>query len=331
MMMTFIWPWMLIALVLVPLLVGAYVRLLRKRRQAVVDLGPLGVMHDGSGRGPSRRRHIPALLFAIGLTLNLFGLARPEMFVDLPRVEGTVILAFDVSSSMTADDLEPTRLEAAKAAARALVEHQPSTVRIGVVAFSNGGLVVQPPTDDQAAVFAAIDRLDPQGATSLAQGIYAALNAIAGEAIAIDAEALEEGGPIEIGSYPSAVVLLLTDGENTASTDPLEIAQLAAEAGVRIYPVGIGSPEGAVLQIDGYSILSRLDESLLQEIAGLTNGAYYRAGDRESLQEIYRNVDLQLTISGDKTEVTFLFAGLGLLFFLVGGATSLLWFGRMPL
>jgi Ca-activated chloride channel family protein len=106
---------------------------------------------------------------------------------------------------------------------------------------------------------------------------------------------------------------------------------VAAEAGVRIYPVGIGSPEGAILQIDGYSVLSQLDEIILQEIAGLTNGSYYLADDPESLQEIYRNVDLQLTIQGDKMEVTALFAGLGLLFFLVGGALSLFWFGRMPL
>ena len=329
--MTFIWPWMLTTLVLVPFFVGIYARLLKKRQQEVVDLGPLGVIRDRSGRSPSRRRHIPALLLLIGLSILLFGLARPEMFVDLPRVEGTVILAFDVSSSMTADDLEPTRLEAAKAAARTLVENQPSTVQLGVVAFSGGGLVVQPPTNDQATVLAAIDRLEPQGATSLAQGIYGALNAIAGEAIAIDPAALEEGTSLDIGSYPSAVVVLLTDGENTTAADPLQIAQLAAEAGVRIYPVGIGSPEGAILQIDGFTVLSQLDETALQEIASLTNGSYYVADDRESLQEIYRNVDLQLTIRGDKMEVTAILAGLGLLFFVAGGTCSLLCFGRMPL
>jgi len=329
--MTFIWPWMLISLLLIPLFLGVYLRLLKGQRQAAADLGPMGTIRDHSGRIPSARRHIPALLLLIGLALLLFGLARPEMYVDLPRIEGTLILAFDVSSSMTADDLEPTRLDAAKAAARALVEDQPSAVQIGVVAFSNGGLIVQPPTDDQTAVFAAIDRLDPQGATSLAQGILTSLNAIAGEPISIDPEALQEGMPIEIGSYPSAVVLLLTDGENTTAPDPLELAQLAAVAGVRIYPVGIGSPEGAVLQIDGYSILSQLDEATLQAIASLTNGSYYLAGDRESLQQIYKNVDLQLTISGDQMEVTALFGGIGLLFFLVGGALSLLWFGRMPL
>jgi Ca-activated chloride channel family protein len=330
-MMTFIWPWMLSALLFIPLIVGVYIRLLKKRQQAAVDLGPLGLVRDSAGHSPGRQRHIPAVFSLLGLTLLFFGLARPEMFVDLPRVEGTVILAFDVSNSMAADDLEPTRMEAAKLAARTFVENQPSTVQIGVVAFSNGGLVIQPPTDDQAVLFAAIDRLEPQGATSLAQGIFSALNAIAGEPIAIDPEALEAGEPVAIGSYPSAVVLLLTDGENTTSPEPLPVAQLAADAGVRIFPVGIGSPEGAVLEIDGFSVLTQLNEPTLKEIANLTNGSYYLAGDEQSLQEIYRNIDLQLTLSGEKMEITAILAGFSLLFFLIGGVLSLLWFGRMPL
>jgi Ca-activated chloride channel homolog len=135
---------------------------------------------------------------------------------------------------------------------------------------------------------------------------------------------------LELEKIPSAVVLLLTDGEDTTALDPLEIAQLAAEAGVRIYPVGIGSTEGSVLQIEGFSILSQLNETTLQEIAGLTNGTYYHAEDEESLQEIYENVDLQLTISGEKMEVTAIFAGISLLLLLIGGGLTLLWFGRIP-
>ncbi len=329
--MSFIWPWMLITLLLVPLFIWGTTRLHRSRQHAALELKPLDGVQDDSGRSPERKRHILALFSLLGLSLLFFGLSRPEMFIDLPRVEGTVILAFDVSSSMTADDVKPTRIEAAKVAARVVVENQPGTVRLGVVAFGNGGLVVQYPTKDQTAVFAAIDRLNPQGATSLAQGIYSALTAIAGKAIPIDLAAIEENMPIDIGSYPSAVVLLFTDGENTASLDPLEITQLAAESGVRIYPVGIGSPEGVVLQIDGFNVLSRLDEKILKEIADLTNGAYYYTADSESLHKIYRDVDLQLTVRGEKMEVTALFAGLGLLFFLFGGLLSLFWFGRMPL
>jgi Ca-activated chloride channel family protein len=329
--MTFLWPWMLLTLLFLPLCVWAYLYLLKRRQEARGDLGPLGLLRDSAGRALDRQRHLPALLALLALAFVSVALARPEMVVELPRVEGTVILAFDVSRSMAADDLEPTRMEAAKAAARAFVENQPSTVQLGVVAFGNGGLVVEPPTDDQGAVLTAIERLSPEGGTSLGQGIFAALNAITGEAIAIDPEALEAGTLPDIGYYPSAVVLLLTDGENTRQPDPLEIAQLAAEAGVRIYPVGIGSPEGTILQIEGYNILSRLDEMALQQIASMTNGEYYAGDDTASLLEIYRKVDLQLTIAGERTEVTAIFAGLGLLCFLAGGMLSLLWFGRMPL
>jgi Ca-activated chloride channel family protein len=329
--MTFIWPWMLSTLVFIPIFAGVYVGLLQKRRQAAAALGPLGVVQDSTGRNPSRRRHVPAIFVLLGLALLFFSLARPEMVVDLPRVAGTVILAFDVSNSMAADDLEPSRIEAAKAAAKTFVENQPSTVQVGVVAFSNGGFILQPPTDDQTLLLTSIERLEPQGHTSLAYGIFTALNAIREEPIAIDPDSLEAGTPVKMGSYPSAVVLLLTDGENTTAPDPLQVAQLAADAGVRIFPVGIGSPEGAVLEIEGYSILSQLNETALKEIANLTTGEYYLAGDEIALREIYKNIDLQLTISGEKMEITALLAGAGLLFLLVGAVLSLFWFGRIPL
>jgi Ca-activated chloride channel family protein len=322
---------MLLTLSLVPLLIGLYFRMLRRRQRAVAELGPQGIVQDSAGQVLGKRRHVPPMLSLLGLTLLMFGLARPEMIVSLPRVEGTVILAFDVSNSMAADDLDPTRIDAAKAAAQAFVKDQPRTILIGVVAFSNGGLVVQQPTNDQAAVLATIDRLSPQGGTSLGQGIFTSLNAISGEPLTIDEASLEqEMQPSQIGNYPSAVVVLLTDGENTGPPDPLEIAQVAAEAGVRVFPVGIGSREGAVLQIDGFNIITQLNETTLQEIASLTNGSYHRADDEESLQEIYENIDLRLTIEGEKMEVTSIVAGISSLLLLIAGALSMLWFGRMP-
>lgn len=334
--MSLIWPWMLLTLLLVPLLGWLYVRLQRQRQTAVTDLGPLGRVQNVSGRSLGWRRHVPPALFLTGLAFLLFGLSRPEMPVSLPRIEGTVILAFDVSNSMLADDLEPTRIEAAKTAARAFVENQPSTIQVGVVAFGNGGLVVQPPTNVQADVLTAVDRLNPQGGTSLGQGIFTALNAIADEPLNSAETLLPEGQlpedlpPIDIEDYSSAVIVLLTDGENQSAPDPLEVAQLAAEAGVRIYPVGIGSAEGAVLEIDGFNIVTRLNEPALQAIADLTNGLYYQAEDEESLQDIYKNIDLQLTIKGEKMEITSLLAGIGAIFFLIGGGLSMVWFGRIP-
>lgn len=333
--MTFIWPWMLPALLLVPLLVVFYLRLLRQRRETADRLGPLGIVQNRSGRVVGRRRHLPPALYLVGLTCLLFGLARPELPVSLPRVEGTVILAFDVSNSMLADDLAPNRIEAAKVAARTFVENQPSTIRIGVVAFGNGGLVVQPPTNVREDVLAAIARITPQGGTSLGQGIFTALNAVAGKPLGADA-ALPEGDlpaempALEIDDYSSAVIVMLTDGENTRAPDPLDVAQLAAEAGVRIYPVGIGSADGAVLEVDGFNVVTRLDEAALEAIASVTNGAYYRAQDTEALQDIYKAIDLQLTVKGEEIEVTSILAGIAALFLLVGAGLSMIWFGRVP-
>lgn len=334
--MTFIWPIMLLSLLLVPLLIWYYRRQVRLRDRGTAVLGPLGLVQSGAGTAVGRRRHIPPILFLIGLTLLLFALSRPELPVSLPRIEGTVILAFDVSSSMLADDLAPSRIEAAKEAAREFVANQPSTIRVGVVAFSNGGLVVQPPTEVQADVLATIDRLSPQGGTSLGQGIFTSLNAIAGEAIVLDENALEPENlaqsvaALQIDEFSSAVIVLLSDGENMEFPEPLDIAQIAAEAGVRIYTVGIGSPEGAMIEVDGFSIVTQLNEPALQEIASLTNGTYYFAENEEELRDIYRNIDLQLTIRGEQMEITAILAGISLMFMLVSGALSMLWFGRVP-
>ena len=322
---------MLITLLSIPILIGLYLRVIQKRKQAVSDLGPLGILQDSSGKSLGFRRHAPPLFFLIGLGLLLFGTSRPEMLVNLPRTEGTVILALDVSSSMTADDFSPTRIDAAKAAARAFIEEQPNTVMIGIVAFSNGGLIVQQPSNDQDALLATIERLTPQGGTSLGHGIFTSLNAIAGEPLSINEATLEEGTPeLQIDNSSSAVIILLTDGENTAEPNPLEIALMAAESGVRIYPVGIGSQDGSIIEVDGFNIITQLNKTMLEEIAKLTNGSYYFAEDEESLQEIYENIDLRLTVEGEMSEITSIVAGVSLVFVLIGGVLSILWFGRLP-
>lgn len=329
--MSFIWPWMLLIFGLVPLLFWQYGRLVSERQRTAAQLGAFGTARGQNGAPIGRRRHLPALFYLVGLLLLIFAAARPELFVSLPRVEGTVILAFDVSSSMMAEDFEPTRLAAAQSAARAFVENQPSTIRIGVVAFSNGGLEIEPPTNDEAAVLASIDRLTPQGGTSLGQGIFTALNALAENPIAIDPETLEDEVPqIEIERSTSSVIVLLTDGENLSAPDPLIVAQVAAEAGVRIYPIGIGTPEGSVIALDGFNVVTQLNERPLQEIASLTNGMYYAAADTETLEEIYQNIDLQLTVRGEKMEVTSLISGVAALFFLLGGGCAFVWYGRIP-
>jgi Ca-activated chloride channel family protein len=328
--MSFIWPQALFSLLLIPLLAGIYWRRLQLRQTREAELGSL-VVADRSGRAIRLRRHLPSTFMMAGLGLLLFGLSRPQMVVDLPRVEGTVILAFDVSNSMSADDIQPTRLEAAKAAARTFVDHQPPTIRLGVVAFGGSGLIVQAPTYDQAAVIDAIDRITTQGGTSLGQGIFTSLNAIAGKAISLD-QATAPGGAeqLKIDDYSSAVIMLFTDGENTDAPDPAQVAQLAADAGVRVYPIGIGSPEGATIEVDGFNIVTQLDEEMLQAIAKDTNGTYYRAQDAQDLQDIYKNVDLQLTVRGQKLEVTSIIGALSSLLLMIGAVLALIWYGRVP-
>jgi Ca-activated chloride channel family protein len=329
--MDFLAPEWLWSLLLVPLLVAGYVVLLRRRARQQVDLGTMGLVQTQRGRPIGRRRHVPAVLFLIGVTILCVALARPEMELNHPRREGTVILAFDVSASMKADDLAPTRMQAAKRAARAFVANQPRSIRVGVVSFSNASFVVQPPTRVKEEVLDAINRLAPSGGTSVGQGILASLNAIAGEPIPIDAEALAAGAPQpSVKFLGSSAVVMLTDGEDTSRLDPLLVAQIAAQSGVRVYPIGVGSEQGTVVEVEGFSVATRLDEGLLREVAKTTNGAYFRAENAAQLDQIYDTIDLQLTLRAEMTEITSLLAGAALVLLLVGGALSMAWFGRAP-
>jgi Ca-activated chloride channel family protein len=342
--MTFIWPAMLLAVALVPLGVVAY-RLLDGRRRRAMIGGGLGLGAGTVRRPLGVRARIPAVLFVAGFVVMTVALARPQAVVSLPRLEGTVILAFDVSGSMAADDLKPTRMEAAKAASQAFVERLPAGVVVGVVAFSDAGLSVQAPTNDQATVLAAIQRLKPERGTSLGQGIRAALNAIAlaetGEVTDYysnrspdpsgpSASAAPTLTPVAPGSHRSAVVVLLTDGENTAPPDPDAAAQVAADAGVRVYTVGIGSAAGTTLDIDGFKVHTQLDAATLQHISDVTGGAYYAAEDEAGLAAVYDDVDTTLVVKPQQIEVTALFAGASVLLLVLGGLTSLAWLGRLP-
>jgi Ca-activated chloride channel family protein len=231
---------------------------------------------------------------------------------------------------MVATDLEPTRMDAARAAAKTFVQKQPSSIKIGIVAFSDGGLVTQQPTELRADLLAAIDRLKPQGGTSLGKGVFTALNAIAGKPIVLDDQAAAGNfDNLDIGYYRSAAIVLLSDGENTSSPDPLEVAKLASAAGVRIYPIGIGSPDGTVVKIDGFSVATKLDEEMLTSIASVSDGTYYRATDAASLSKIYSTIDLRFTSEPKRTEVTGLVAGVSTVLLFIGAALSLLWFGRV--
>jgi Ca-activated chloride channel family protein len=323
-------PWMLLCLALVPALVLAYGRMVRLRARRAARLASEGLVPTGAARRARWRRHVPFALFAAALTLVCLALARPSVSLALPLREGTVILAFDVSNSMRADDVEPTRIEAAKTAATAFVERQPSSIRIGVVAFGDSAVTVLRPTDVPKEALAAIERLSVSGGTSLGQGLFTSLTAIAGKPLTIDESALEsDAGELDIGFFGSSAIVLLSDGENTSSPDPLTVAEVASSAGVRVHAIGLGTTEGAVVQVDDFSVATALDEDMLTEIAEVTDGTYAAAGDAATLTGIYESIDLEFKRVERPREVTALFAAAGGLLLALGSILSIAWFGRV--
>jgi Ca-activated chloride channel family protein len=329
---------MLILLLAVPVLVMLYLSLQRRRAQVAARYGNLsGLASLVPEKQIDFKRHVPPVLFLFAIGVMIIALARPQTVVSLPRLQGTVILAFDVSGSMKADDLQPTRMDAAKEAARAFVDKQPTSVQVGVVAFSDSGLAVQQPSIDKKSTLDAIERLVPQRGTSLANGIFASLSAI--EVATRPAipryytnatpEPTPSPTPVPQGTHLPAVIVLLTDGENNENPDPMLAAQAAAERGVRIYTVGIGSPQGADLHIEGFIIHSQLNEPLLLDISAMTGGEYYNAATTERLLEIYGTLGQQLIVKPEETEITSLFAAASILILLTAGTISFLWFGRM--
>jgi Ca-activated chloride channel family protein len=328
--MSFASPWILVVLVVIPAIVGAYVSSTRHRSRRAADLAKEGLVMTSSAARIGRRRHVPFAFFAVALAVLVVALARPEMNLTTPKREGTVILAFDVSNSMSAKDLAPSRIEAAKNAARSFVAKQPSTIRIGVVAFGDGAVIVQQPTTAQADVIAAIDRLSVEGGTSLGQGLFESLSAIAGKPLTIDESALaSDSGQVDIGYFGSAVIVVLSDGENNGRPDPLIVADLASVAGVHINTIGIGTEQGTVVEIDGFNVATALDSELLGKIASTADGKYFEATDAAALADVYKSIDLEFKTKTEHTEVTALFTAAGTLLLVVGALLSVFWFGRV--
>lgn len=329
--MTFRSPWMLGFLVVIPALVAAYVSSRRRRSRRSAALAGQGLVATSSAGSRMRvRRHVPFALFASALTILLVGMARPMTSVRTPKREGTVILAIDVSNSMKADDIKPTRIDAAKTAAKAFVDRQAPAVRIGVVAFGDGAVIVQAPTTEHLAAVKAIDRLSVAGGTSLGQGLVTAISAIAGKPVTIDAEALaSDSAQVDIGYFGSATVVLFSDGEETSRPDPVSVAEVASVAGVRVHTIGVGTDAGTVVQIDGFSVATALDSGLLKQVAATTDGSYYEGDDAAGLAAITKTIDLRFKIVSQHTEVTGLFSAAGALLLIIGALLSVLWFGRV--
>jgi Ca-activated chloride channel family protein len=338
--MSFLWAEMLWLLLLVPILVLIYVLIQRRRHKFALRYSSLSLVKDALGRGPGWRRHIPAILFLLGIMISLVALARPEATVTLPSRQGTVILDMDVSRSMQANDVKPSRLEAAKAAAEAFIQNQPKSVYIGIVSFSSNAMVVQAPTTNREEVVAAINRLTPQSSTAIGQGIITSLNAIAEQTGTppVDISPGPFGQPVPTvqpsalppGTFAPAAIVLLSDGQNNVNPPPLNIIDQAIDRGIRIYTVGLGTTSGTVLTFQGRSIRVVLDETTLKQIALETDGRYFRADNETDLRNIYSNLGTQLVFKPEQTELTAWFTGAALLILLVAGIISLLWFNRLP-
>jgi Ca-activated chloride channel homolog len=325
---TFLHPFVLAVAVLVTAAaVAGYVALQRGRTAALAAAG-FGAPAGAGRRRAALRRHLPYALLLTALPILLVGLARPEAEIAVPRVAGTVVLAFDISNSMSAADVAPTRLAAAQSAATGFVEDQPDTVDVGVLVFGNQALLTQAPTDDHAAATAAIARLSASGGTSLGQAILVALGTITGRPVSLPA-ADAASTTNDLGYWPSATIVIFSDGQDTGGPDAVAAAELAAAAGVRIQTVGVGTAEGAVVAVDGFQLGTALDEALLTTVAQTTGGSYHRAGDADTLADTTKSIDLRLTTRTEPVELTAPFAGGALLLLLLGGLLGLRWHGRI--
>jgi Ca-activated chloride channel family protein len=324
--MSFLYPVVLIAaLIITAAAVWGYVVLQRRRTAALAAAG-FGALAGGTSRRAAVRRHLPYALLLVALPVLLVGLARPQAELSVPRVSGTVLLAFDVSNSMRAADVSPTRLAAAQAAAKEFVDDQPDTVDVGVLVFGDQALLTQAPTDNHGDALAAIGRLSASGGTSLGQAILVGLGTITGKPVSLP----EDGEPApDLGYWPSATMVVFSDGQETGGPDVAAAAELAAAAGVRIQTVGVGTAKGATVEVDGYQLGTALDEQVLTTISQVTGGAYHAAGDTAAVADTTKSIDLRLTAKKEPVELTAPFAAAALLLLMLGALLGTRWHGRI--
>lgn len=348
-MMNFLWPQLLWLLAAVPLLVALYVWLLRRKKKLALRYASLSIVRQAMGPGQSVRRHIPPLLFLLALVAMLLAAARPMATLTLPSQQATIILAMDVSGSMRASDVLPTRLAAAQTAAKAFLAELPRQIKVGIVAFAGTAQVAQVPTVNRDDLVEAIDRFQLQRGTAIGNGIVLSLATLFPDAgidlanlgsgrdrprgLPLDASGKEppkkEFTPVAPGSYSSAAIILLTDGQRTTGVDSLEAAQMAADRGVRVYTVGIGTVDGETIGFEGWSMRVRLDEETLKGIATRTQAAYFYAGTAQDLQKVYQTLSSRLAVEKKETEVSSLFALAAAALALLAAVLSLWWFNRI--
>jgi Ca-activated chloride channel homolog len=343
--MNFLWPhnlWLVLAL---PLLPALYLWLLRRRGKAALRLSSLGVAR--AALAPQWRRHVPPALFLAALSVLVIAVARPTAPVALPWASSTIMLAMDVSLSMRVSDVEPTRMVAAQEAARTFLRELPKNVEVGMVTFAGSAQVAQQATLDRTSLLGAIDAIQMQMGTAIGSAIVVCLAELFPDH-GIDLEEMTFGprrrarsldekpkaapkqiAPVAPGSHDSAAIILLSDGRRTTGVDTLAAAKMAADRGIRIYVVGLGTVDGHAAAGEGMAIYLQLDEPTLREVARMTGGEYHHAGTAEDLRSVYRKLGSRLQIRTRDTELTALLAALGAVLTVAAASLSVLWFGRI--
>jgi Ca-activated chloride channel family protein len=345
--MNFLWPeflWLLLAL---PLLVLLYAWLMRRKKKLALRYASLSIVKEAMGAGQTVRRHIPPALFLLALAAMLLATSRPVAVVTLPSNQQTIIMAMDVSGSMRATDVLPNRLVAMQNAGKAFLADLPRHVKVGIVAFAGSAQVAQLPTTNREDLVTAIDRFQLQRATATGNAIVISLATLFPDdgitlesmqtgrdrqrGMGIDEEKKEkkEFKPVAPGSFTSAAIIMLTDGQRTTGVDPLEAAKMAADRGIRVYTVGIGTVDGETIGFEGWSMRVRLDEETLKAIATKTSAEYFYAGTAVDLKKVYETLSSRLTVEKKETEISALFALAAAALALLSAGLSLLWFNRI--
>ncbi len=345
--MTFMWPQFLWLLAVVPVLVLVYVWLLRRKKKLVLRYASVAIVKQAMGSGLGWRRHLPPALFLLAITGLLIAAARPLAVITLPSNQKTIVLVVDVSLSMAATDVKPNRMVAAQAAARAFLQELPKNVIVAIVTFAGSVQVVQPATLNRNDLMAAIDRFQLQRGTAIGSGIVVALAELfpdegidLGEmtygkrlgGVSLDEKpkgAKKEVLPVAPGSYESAAIIMLTDGRRTTGVDTQEAARMAANHGVRVYSVGLGTVEGEVVGFEGMSIYMRLDEPSLKAVALTTKAEYFYAGTAETLKKVYEKLSSRMIVQKKEIEVSSLLAMAAAVMAITSAALSVLWFNRI--
>jgi Ca-activated chloride channel family protein len=354
--MNFLAPELLLGLLLIPIAIGFYLWAQRRRSRYAVRFTNLDLLANLAPRRPSWRRHLPPLLYLAAIAALLIGLARPTMVVAVPREDAAVILTMDVSGSMKATDVDPTRLDAARAAAQSFIDQLPEKVRVGIVAFASEPVTLVQPTTDRAQLKSALDSLRPRDGTAMGDALMEVLDIA--EKIQAEGQDTPDASatpsatatPAPAGSaapgasnlptdqpsgQPLVAAILLSDGANSVGqTEPLTAADRAAALGVPVYTIALGTPTGTVQVRDEFGQLVTLDvppdKETLQQIADKTGGKAFDAPTAEDLAQVYANLESRIGYTEERQEVTFALVGAGLLLVVLGAGLSAVWFGRLP-